>query len=119
MIAQYPDFSEISMALRPVLHPRFKTLAGGISEFTFANIYLFRERHNYRISQLTDGLFVIAGRDGAEPFFMLPFGLPVEGILRDLFGRYRLAKALSEPQAEKVAGLGYRILQDRDNFDYL
>lgn len=119
MIAQYPDFSEISMALMPVLHPMFKALAEGISEFTFANIYLFRETHNYRISQLPDGLFVITGRHGAEPFFMLPFGLPGESILRDLFERYRLAKALSEPQAEKLAAMGYPISQDRDNFDYL
>lgn len=101
------------------MHPMFKALAEGISEFTFANIYLFRERHNYGISQLPGGQFVIAGRDGSEPFFMLPFGLPGEGILSDLFKRYRQAKALSEAQAEKLAGMGYHILQDRDNFDYL
>jgi len=101
------------------LHPMFKALAEGISEFTFANIYLFREVHNYRVSQLADGQFVIAGRDGVEPFFMLPFGLPDESILSDLFDRYRLAKALSETQAEKLAAMGFRISQDRDNFDYL
>lgn len=119
MIAQYPDFSEISMDLRPVLHPMFKALAEGISEFTFANIYLFREAHNYRISQLEDGLFVITGQDGTEPFFMLPFGPPGKSILSDLFDRYRLAKAASEPQAEKLAAMGYRVSEDRDNFDYL
>ena len=61
MIAQYPDSSEITMDLRPILHPRFQTLPGGISEFTFANIYLFRETHNYRISQLDDELHIITG----------------------------------------------------------
>ncbi len=119
MIAQYPDFSEISMDLRPVLHPRFRVLAEGISEFTFANVYLFRKVHNYSISHLADGLFIIGGQDGTEPFFMVPFGLPAEDILQGLFDRYRVAKAVSEAQAQKLAAMGYRIFEDRDNFDYL
>jgi len=119
MIALYPDFSEISVDLRPILHPAFKTLAGGISEFTFANIYLFRQMHNYRISQLEDGLFVITGRDGQEPFFMLPFGLPDKAVLGRLFDGHRTMKAVSEPQAGQVAAMGYRVWPDRDSFDYL
>jgi len=63
-IAQYPDYSEISMDLRDLLHPRFQGLPDGVSEFTFANIYLFRETHNYEISRLNNDLFVIVGRDG-------------------------------------------------------
>jgi hypothetical protein len=119
MIALYPDFSEISVDLRPVLHPRFKALVEGISEFTFANIYLFRKTHNYRISQLEDGLFAIAGRDGEEPFFMLPFGLPREAVLSELFDGYRAMKAVSERQAGQLAAMGYPVSQDRNNFDYL
>lgn len=119
MIAQYPDFSEISPDVRADLHPRFKVLAEGISEFTFANIYLFRERHHYSVSQLSGGLLVIAGRDGDAPFFMLPLGLPEERVLRELFERYGAMKAVSESQAEKLADLGYRVREDRDNFDYL
>lgn len=119
MIAQCPDASQISMDLRPILHPRFKGLAEGISEFTFANLYLFRETHNYRIAQLEDGLFLITGRDAEEPFFMLPFGLPDEGVLRDLFGRHRTMKAVTPSQAEQLAAIGYSVSEDRDNFDYL
>lgn len=119
MIAQYPAFSEISADMRPVLHPMFKTLAEGISEFTFANIYLFRGVHEYRISQLRDGLLVITGRDGDMPFFMLPFGWPGEGVLGELFARYGATKAVSGSQADKLAALGYRVSEDRDNFDYL
>jgi len=119
MIAQYPDFSEISLDLRPDLHPRFKTLAGGISEFTFANIYLFRETHRYSVSQLQDGLPIISGRDGDARFFMLPFGLPEEGVLRELFEKHGAMKAVGEPQAGQLAALGYKVREDRDNFDYL
>ena len=107
------------MDLRPVLHPKFKTLAEGISEFTFANIYLFRQTHNYRISQLGNSLVVITGRDAEAPFFMLPFGLPEEGVLKDLFDRHRTMKALTPSQAEQLTTIGYTVSQDRDNFDYL
>jgi hypothetical protein len=119
MIARYPETSEISMDVRPLLHPKFKALAEGISEFTFANIYLFRRTHHYRISQLANELFVITGRDAEEPFFMLPFGLPDEGVLADLFSRHREMKAATQPQAEQLAAMGYSVSQDRDNYDYL
>jgi hypothetical protein len=119
MIARYPETSEISMDVRPLLHPKFKALAEGISEFTFANIYLFRRTHHYGISQLANELFVITGRDAEEPFFMLPFGLPDEGVLADLFSRHREMKAATQPQAEQLAAMGYSVSQDRDNYDYL
>ena len=107
------------MDFRPVLHPKFKTLAEGISEFTFANIYLFRETHNYRISQLKDGLYIITGRDGEEPFFMLPFGLPNENVIKDIFTKHRSMKAVTKSQAEQLSASGYAVSEDRDNFDYL
>jgi len=118
-IPKYPDSAEVSIDMRPVLHPKFQALADGISEFTFANIYLFRRTHNYRISQLENGLFVITGRDNENPFFMLPFGLPDENIIRELFNNYHIMKAVSGQQAEILTTLGYSVSEDRDNFDYL
>lgn len=118
-IPKYPDSAEVSVDIRPVLHPKFRALADGISEFTFANIYLFRRTHNYRISQLENELFVITGRDKENPFFMLPFGLPDENILKELFNNHREMKAASRQQAEKLTSLGCSFYEDRDNFDYL
>lgn len=118
-MAKYPEFSEISMNLREVLHPLFQRIAEGVSEFTFANIYLFRQAHRYKISQLDGGLFVIAGEDAGEPFFMLPFGLPDEDVLRGLFTKYHTMKAVPESQARLLAESGYEVWEDRDNFDYL
>ena len=119
MIEQYPGYSEISMDLRPQLHPKFKSLAEGISEFTFANIYLFRRTHNYKISQMENGLLVITGEDAGNPFFMLPFELPDEIALRDLFDKFQTMKAVSKSQAEILTKTGYSVSEDRDNFDYL
>jgi len=118
-IPKYPDTAEVSIDMRPVLHPKFQALADGISEFTFANIYLFRQAHKYRISQIENGLFVITGRDKEKPFFMLPFGLPDENIIGELFKNHQVMKAASGKQAEILASLGYSVCEDRDNFDYL
>jgi hypothetical protein len=119
MIEKYLNLIEISMDLRSVLHPRFKSLADGISEFTFAGIYLFRHRHNYRLSELPGELLLISGEDNDKTFFMLPFGLPDKNILKALFEQFCVMKAVSETQAKILSQAGYKITEDRDNFDYL
>lgn len=123
-IEDYPASSEITLAMRPLLHPVFQRLNagepfGGISEFTFANIYLFRDAHRYRVSIFEGGLLLIAGRDGEKRFFMLPSGLPsIEGFAR-LFNEFSFMKNASGTQAELLRASGYATAEDRDNFDYL
>jgi len=117
-IEEYPASSSLALEHRPVLHPRFQRLPDGMSELTFAGIYLFRETHHYQVSRVDEDTFVISGRD-AEPFFMLPFGLPERGLLDSLFERHAAMKAVSPSQAEQLSRLGYRAWEDRDNFDYL
>lgn len=119
MISDYPQFVELTLDMRPVLHPLFQQLSEGISEFTFANLYLFRVTHQYRIARLSDKNYVIAGRDGSAPFFMLPFGLPNQEFLDEFFHNVQSMKCVSEAQAEQLEQMGYCITEDRDNFDYL
>ncbi|MGD9947790.1 MAG: DUF2156 domain-containing protein [Desulfobulbus sp.] len=97
----------------------FQQLRDGISEFTFANIYLFRKAHNYRVTRLADGTVALVGQDKNQPFFMLPFGLPERTLLAQLFQDHTMMKAASMSQADLLAELDYRVLSDRDNFDYL
>src|SRR3990167_9290515 len=119
MIPDYPEFSKLTIELRKQLHPLFQNLQNGISEFTFANLYLFRGTHNYRISKLKDSLFLIAGSDSGSPFFMLPFGLPDKELLDELFHKFTSMKCVSEGQASKLVDRGYPVVADYDNFDYL
>ena len=107
------------MDLRDALYPEFQKLNNGISEFTFANIYLFRHDHAYRLSRLDDEFLLISGKDGEETFFMLPFGLPNEDALKELFSRFGTMKGVSGSQAKVLSENGYKIIEDRDNFDYL
>jgi len=119
MIPEYPQTTELALIQRPTLHPLFQRLEEGISEFTFANLYLFRKNHNYRVSQLHAGPIIFLGKDEGKPFFMSPFGLPDTKTLRNLFTRYRSMKCVAESQVGKLEALGYRVVEDRDNFDYL
>lgn len=119
MIPFYPNFADLALDLRPELHPLFQCLKEGISEFTFANLYLFRETHNYQISKSTNDLYVISGRDNNVPFFMLPFGLPERTLLDELFYKFNSMKCVSEGQAVNLTEMGYLVREDRDNFDYL
>jgi len=94
MIEEYPEFSSLDLEQRPELHPRFQRLAEGMSELTFADLYLFRHAHRYQISRAGEDVLVIAGTD-TEPFFIVPFELPQADVLNSLFARYRTMKAVS------------------------
>jgi hypothetical protein len=117
-IQEYPAFSALALEQRPVLHPFFQRLAEGISELTFAGIYLFRTAHRYQVSRLGEDLFVFSGADG-RPFVLLPFGLPERAVLDRLFEQFGQMKAVSAPQAEQLSRMGYATWEDRDSFDYL
>lgn len=119
MLPDYPQHTKITLELRPFLHPLLQALPDGISEFTFANLYLFRATHHYRLSSLPGGVIVILGRDKDVPFFLLPFGLPTPEVLARLFAEWRGMKCVSAAQADALQAMGYRVSEDRDNFDYL
>jgi len=111
----YPKLSAFHMQLWEELHPLFKTLKDGISEFTFANLYLFRETHKYEISRLEKNLFVVAGSDKGNSFFMLPFGIPDKDILDELFNKFVSMKCVPEKQAQELVRRGYLVKEDRGN----
>jgi len=119
LIPSYPDICTLTLDLRPGLHDRLRMLSEGVSEFTFANLYLFREHHNYRLTMLPGDLPAVTGRDADSTFFMLPFGLPDAGILSRLFTDHITMKCVTERQKTALENLGYNVIEDRNNFDYL
>lgn len=119
MIPTYPECAPLRLDMRPELHPLFQQLPEGISEFTFANLYLFRATHQYCASRLPDGRHLITGNDQGQRFFMLPFGLPEQLLLKELFHNFTMMKCVSEAQAAILQQQGYIVTEDRNNFDYL
>ena len=101
-ISLYPNFDEIKLDFRSELHTLFQQLSEGISEFSFANLFLFRETHHYRISKFDENNYLIIGKDATENFFMLPFEIPEKSLIDKLFLQYGFLKIASETQAEKL-----------------
>ncbi len=118
MIKEYPKFAPISLEQKNILNPLFKELEEGISEFTFAGLYLFRNIYNYKVARIKD-LYIFEGNEENKNFFFLPFGLPEDKILMDLFERYDYMKNASEKQSKILKEKGFEIFEDRDNFDYI
>ena len=113
LIPLFPDFIPISLDLKSDMHPKLSLAPDGVSEFTFAGLYLFRNRYKYRISRLEDDTLVISGvqpphtelksdivPEGETPeplspfplsfdsprnFFMTPCGAPGRDVLKELF----------------------------------
>ncbi|MFW5828037.1 MAG: DUF2156 domain-containing protein [Alkalispirochaeta sp.] len=123
-IPQYPDMSPIDLSMRDELHPRLSMLPDGVSEYTFAGLYLFRKTYDYHLSIIDGETLLIQGTKDNRDFFMLPCGLPSgDKTVEALLERYDYLKGLSESHADesriRLERLGYRMEEDRDNFDYL
>ena len=121
----YPDFIPLELELKNILHPRLSLTFDGVSEFTFAGLYLFRDRYNYRISRDgEDGGFIISGRQPAgKSFFMTPCSAPQWETLESLFAAHDYWKNISETVLSPVKNIlddhKVTVTEDRDNFDYL
>lgn len=123
-IPQFPDFAPIDLSMREELFPGLSLLKDGVSEFTFAGLYLFRDHYGYRLSRMEEGQLIISGKGDQGSFFMLPCGLPKdEQILDKLFAEHDFLKNLPEQYAEaeriRLEQRGMCVCEDRENFDYL
>ncbi|MDA8424976.1 MAG: phosphatidylglycerol lysyltransferase domain-containing protein [Treponema sp.] len=122
-IPEYPQFAPISLDMRDDLYPSLNLIKDGISEFTFSNLYLFRKTYGYRVSRLPGTTFIIEGTKAGKSFFYVPCRLPPLEVLEKLMASHDYLKNLSESQADanraELEHSDYRVVEDRDNFDYL
>ncbi len=121
-IPSYPEFAPISLEMAREISPHLVRLPDGISEFSFAGLYLFRARYGYRVS-LKDDHLVISGELAGKRFFITPCTVTEISTIRDVFASHDFWKLISPTFLEKhrgeLAASGYEVLEDRDNFDYL
>lgn len=119
MIPEYPRFSELEISMREELDPLLRNYNEGLSEFTFANLFLFRRKHRYRISRVGGETLILAGNDDGRSFFILPAKLPEQGLFDELLREFNNMKCVSETKQALLCARGYAVAEDRDNFDYL
>ncbi len=119
-IPRYPATRPLALAHKPLLDPLFAVLQPRVSELTFANLYLFREAHAYRLTLVEDSTVVLGQGYGGEEYFLPPLGGDVAGVLRLLLERGMTLYGADEPFAARyLAGEGVVVEEDRDAFDYL
>jgi hypothetical protein len=119
----YPDFVPISFAFQKLIQDKLCKMRDGISEYTFANLYLFRKRYNYQVCLSRGGDLLISGERDGYRFFMTPCALPDPETLASLFACYDYWKNIPDSvltgNEEHLSKQGIELSEDRDNFDYL
>ncbi len=122
LIPTYPEFAPLSLEMVQEISPHMVRLPDGVSEFSFAGLYLFRARYGYRASFRND-LLVISGEREGKRFFITPCCSTGRDTIEELFGDHDYWKLISPAFLAKnrawMDEAGYEIVSDRDNFDYL
>lgn len=123
----FPEFKPLRLDMGCRLSSRLAAAAPLISEFTFANLYLFRETHRYQVSQWQGlALLVARGYDGGAYGFPPVGEGPVEegarllcGYLADRDEKPEIFP-VPEPWVERWFGSdAWVATPDRDQADYI
>jgi hypothetical protein len=119
----YPGFAPLILELKDEIYPPLSQTPDGVSEYTFGNLFLFRERYRYRVSRTPDTALILSGEREGKKFFMTPCAAPGPDILKALFETHDYWKGIPDsvliPGRERLEAWGIEITEDRDNFDYL
>ncbi len=122
-IPAFPNFEPISSYMHDELHPFLNNLLGGISEFTFLSLLMHQKKYNYEISALGNKVYALTGKDKEGFFFTVVGGCPGKSNALQLIEKFKRWKNISEDVCESCkevfASLGFELIDDRDNADYL
>ena len=124
---EFPQFKDFSLEEKPLLEEAFLKFPPVISEFTFTNLFIWRQVYQLRISHL-NGFICLLSDKGDQSFFFPPIGEgdKVESfriLLQDLKARGNSPKIARVPES-MVTQIdwkenGMRVDLDRDQSDYL
>jgi len=122
-IPSFPHWEKVTLAQGDELLPAFKKCDTQVSEFSFANIFLFRKTYDYQVSSLSGGRYIFQGTKDGKRFFLLPWGVEDPSFLLPLLQDFDYWKNLSEPLLSQYRDFlnmhDLALLPDRDNSDYL
>lgn len=119
-IPPYPATRPLNREDRELLHGLFQQLQPEISEFSFANLYLFRTIHDYSLSLLGESLVIFGRGYGGERYFLPPLGgQPDETAVQLLAEGWSLFGADERFVTEHLLPRGISAREDRNSFDYL
>lgn len=119
-LPKYPDSRPVELRDRELLQNLFNALQPTVSELSFANIFLFRHVHEYRLSSVDSALVLSGcGYDGA-PYFLPPLSGDIGAAARRLLHEGNMLYGADELFiVDHLSGGNYNCSEDRDNADYL
>ena len=118
-IPRYPDSRGILLEDKPLLDRFLFELQPRISELTFANLFLFRLVHDYRLTLVGDAVVALArGWDGSA-YFLPPVSGDIGAAARQLLLEGLTLYGADDPFLSRYLPDGVEAVPDRDNFDYL
>jgi uncharacterized protein len=120
-IPKYPDFRPLEIEDMNIFNKAFNIKPVLISEFTFANLYGWREIYGFEAAFMDPTIILRSGSGGQNRFFE-PIGegdtrSAIEHILEDTGGAF-----IRIPEATRAMfenGPRFKIVADIDNYDYL
>ena len=128
----FPQFSAIDMNLFQEVTEFCRNLDAGISEFLFSNIYLDSKKYHYALARLSHQSLILTGITPTREyeginlsgkFFFILGAAPSVELVEELFsqGYYwkNMSAAIYAELGQQLEQRGHRVLEDRDNFDYL
>jgi hypothetical protein len=119
-IPRYPESRPLLLGDKQLLDRIFARLQPRISEFAFANLYLFRLAHSYSVTMVGNALLLLGRGYGGEPYFLPPLTGNVERALSRLFAEGATLYGADEPFINSyLRDKKVEMIEDRDNFDYL
>lgn len=131
-ILEYPQFAAVGMDMFQEVTEFCRGLTAGVSEFSFLNLYLDSKKYLYSLCRLSPKTLILAGvsperhfqeHDLGGRFFSVLGEAPSLGVVEELFSQGYYWKNMSPPiyqaLSSQLESRGHRVLEDRDNFDYL
>jgi len=126
---EFPDFKTIELADREIFQNIFELYMPEASEWTFANLFIWRSHYNYQWSLYKDWLVVTGRNEHSSLYALQPIGPASrkEVVLR-LFEWMKKEAKVSLPRIERaderlikeLNGVGYfSIAEAREHFDYV
>ena len=126
-IPEFPQFKDFSIEEKPLLEEAFLKFPPVISEFTFTNLFIWRQAYQLRISHLRNFIFLLSDRE-ERSFFFPPIGGGdrVEScrILLHYLQERGISPKIARTPESMVAHIdwkanGMRVDLDRDQSDYI
>jgi hypothetical protein len=120
-IPVYPSVRAIELHDKTVMDSIFHHIQPRVSELTFANLFLFRHAHQYRLTQVGDTLVVLGTGYAGGDYFLPPLSEVKTPALDFLFSEGLVLYGADETLVNSfLAGReGLECSEDRDAFDYL